>query len=134
MVRNIIRKHSHIGLIHSIVFSTFSQINPGKLSGAELYNFTKGAKTIALSPVQADRRTVDGLHLDINVKETFKKIALRTMVTCPENSDFLPEEMVNPSKVAKLDKEDAEVKWRQNDLLVTNYMPSASKQVQNPGG
>ena len=83
-----------------------------------------------LSQVQADRRTLDGLHLDINVKETFKKIGLRAMASCPENSDFLPEEMVNPNKVAKL----AEVKWRQNDLLVTNYIPSASKQVQNPSG
>ena len=132
MVRNIPAQSNWINTFH--VFSTLSQINPGRLSGPELYNFTKGAKTLSLSQVQADRRTLDGLHLDINVKETFKKIGLRAMASCPENSDFLPEEMVNPNKVAKLDKEDAEVKWRQNDLLVTNYMPSASKQVQNPGG
>ena len=71
--------------------------------------------------------------MDINSSNTFKKIALRTMATCPLNSDYLPDEMVSQRRIPKQDKEDAEIKWKQNDLLVTNYLPSAAKQVQNPG-
>ena len=71
--------------------------------------------------------------MDINSSNTFKKIALRTMATCPLNSDYLPDEMVSQRRIPKQDKEDAEIKWKQNDLLVTNFLPSAAKQVQNPG-
>ncbi len=82
---------------------------------------------------KVNRRALDGLHMDINSKESFKKIAVRAIATVPLNSEYVPDEMVNYAKVPKLDKLEAETKWRQNDLMVTNYLPSAAKQVQNPG-
>lgn len=41
--------------------------------------------------------------------------------------------MKNPSLTPSLEKEEAERKWKDNDLKVTNFLPSAAKQIQNPG-
>ena len=73
-----------------------SQINPKRMRGNDLYNFTKGAKNLAISPVEVNRRALDGLHMDINTKESFKKMAVRAIATCPLNSDYIPDEFEPP--------------------------------------
>ena len=115
--------------------AVYTAINPDRLVGEELYHLCKGRKTLQISPIDIALASYDELHMDINMSSNFVKLCQAILTVGQEGQTELPpalNEKEYPSlKRFKPQKDEAMLKWQENEKKVINFSASVSSLSTN---